>query len=188
MLAMESDRLRLRAWKESDLAPFAEINADPDVAEFLPRVLSAEESDDLALRIRALFAEHSFGLWAAEEIASQRFMGFVGLMVPNFDAHFMPCVEIGWRLGREHWGKGYATEGARLALRYAFEHLSLDEIVSFTVPMNERSQSVMRKLGMTHDPEDNFDHPKLPDGDRLRRHVLYRLTREAWDTSQTANA
>ena len=105
------------------------------------------------------------------------FLGFIGLFVPEFDAHFTPAVEIGWRLASEHWGKGLAAEGARGALRYGFETLRLEEVVSFTAPANLRSRRVMEKLGMSHNPADDFDHPRLPEGHALRRHVLYRIKR-----------
>lgn len=175
-----TERLRLREWTDLDREPFAAMNADPDVTEFLPGVLSRAESDAFVDRIQDHFEANGFGLWAAEEISSGELTGFVGMSIPTFEACFMPCVEVGWRLARHHWGKGYATEAAREALRFGFEGLGLAEIVSFTVPMNERSRSVMRKLGMAHDPEEDFEHPKLPPGDRLRDHVLYRLSKDAW--------
>jgi RimJ/RimL family protein N-acetyltransferase len=170
-----TDRLLLRRWRDEDRAPFAALNADPRVVEHLPGPLSRAESDERAARIEAHFAEHGFGLWAVEVIDAVPFAGFVGLSVPRFEAPFMPCVEIGWRLAAECWGQGYATEGARAALQFGFEDLRLDEIVSFTVPENVRSRRVMEKLGLTHDPADDFDHPLLPEGHRLRRHVLYRI-------------
>lgn len=123
--------------------------------------------------MEAHFQEHGFGLWAVEIPGVATFAGFVGLSVPRFEAHFTPCVEIGWRLAAPYWGRGYATEGARAALEFGFDHLHLDQIVSFTVPDNVRSRRVMEKIGMTHDPADDFDHPNLPEGHRLRRHVLY---------------
>lgn len=180
MQTLSTERLRLRDWTDADLEPFAALNADPEVMEFLPRALTRAESDEMVQRIRSHFDENGFGLWAAEETGSSAFMGFVGLAVPTFEAPFMPCVEVGWRLARAHWGKGYATEAARAALRFGFEKVGLEEILSFTVPMNDRSQSVMRKLGMTHDPADDFEHPRMPVGDRLRGHVLYRLPKQTW--------
>jgi RimJ/RimL family protein N-acetyltransferase len=184
----EADRLRLREWRDEDLAPFAAMNADPEVVEFLPRALSRAESDEFAGRIRAHFRDHGFGLWATEEAASGALIGFVGLAIPRFEAPFMPCVEIGWRLARPFWGMGYATEGARAALRFGFERAGLEEIVSFTVPMNRRSRSVMTKLGMRTDPTDDFDHPSMPVGHRLRAHVLYRIARGAWRTAENESA
>ena len=141
---LKTDRLRLRRWLPADRAPFAALNADPRVTEYLPGPLSPEESDALVARL---------------------------------DAHFTPCVEIGWRLGTEHWGHGYATEGARAVLGFGFEVLGLEEIVSFTVPHNVRSRRVMERIGMTHNAADEFAHPLLPDGHPLRRHVLYRIAR-----------
>jgi RimJ/RimL family protein N-acetyltransferase len=142
-----------------------------------PATLSREESDPLAARIEAHFDQHGFGLWAVEVPDVAPFAGFVGLSVPRFEAHFTPCVEIGWRLAAEHWGKGYATEGARAVLAFGFETLQLGEIVSFTTTGNLPSRRVMEKIGMTHDPADDFDHPASPAGHPLRRHVLYRVAR-----------
>jgi RimJ/RimL family protein N-acetyltransferase len=153
------------------------MNADVRVMEFLPKLLSREESDGLADRIERHFAEHGFGLWAVEAPGIADFIGYTGLAVPRFTAYFTPCVEIGWRLAAEYWGRGYAAEAARAAVRYAFDELQLDEIVSFTVPANVRSRRVMEKLGMTHTPSEDFDHPLLPPDHRLSRHVLYRLRR-----------
>jgi RimJ/RimL family protein N-acetyltransferase len=177
---LETRRLRLRAWSERDLAAFAGLNADPRVMEFFPKPLERTESDALALRIREHFARHGFGLWAVEVPGVADFIGFVGLSVPSFRAPFMPCVEIGWRLAHDHWGRGYATEAARAALSVGFRDLTLDEIVSFTVPLNWRSRRVMERLGMTRSAFDDFEHPALPEGHVLRPHVLYRLNRRQW--------
>ena len=174
---LRTNRLRLRRWRPADLAPFGAVNADARVMEYFPAALSREDSDKLASRIEAHFDEHSFGLWAVEIPKTTSFAGFIGLSVPRFEAHFTPCVEIGWRLAAEHWGLGYATEGARAVLDFGFQELGLDEVVSFTVPGNLRSRRVMEKIGMVHDPADDFDHPGLPHGHRFRRHVLYRLAR-----------
>jgi RimJ/RimL family protein N-acetyltransferase len=178
-LILETERLILRRWKPSDRGPFAEINANPLVMEFMPSALSNEESNHLADRIEDHFEQHGFGLCAAETCDSHTFIGFIGLSVPNFEAQFTPCVEIGWRLAADYWGQGLATEGARAIGRYGFEVLTLKEIVSFTVPANLRSRRVMEKLGMTRDPADDFNHPGLPPGHPLRRHVLYRLRHQA---------
>ena len=172
---LETERLILRRWRPEDLEPFAAINADPRVVEHFPGALSREESDALAARIEAHFAAHGFAQWAVEVRGLVPFAGFIGLSVPQFEAHFTPCVEIGWRLAATCWGSGYATEGASAALAFGFEALGLAEIVSFTVPANVRSRRVMEKLGMRHDPAGDFEHPLLPPGHRLRRHVLYRL-------------
>jgi len=168
-------RVRLRRWREQDRVPFAAMNADPRVMEFFPGTLSRAESDALADRIEAHLRERGFGLWAIEAPGIAPFIGFAGLSVPRFDAPFMPCVEIGWRLAVAHWRKGYATEAARLALAYGFDTLELPEIVAFTAATNLRSRAVMERLGMHRDPADDFDHPALPEGDPLQRHVLYRL-------------
>lgn len=172
--SLRTDRLWLRRWVPADLAPFAALNADPRVVEHFPAALSREESDALASRIAAGFEERGFGLWAVEIPSVTSFAGFIGLSVPGFEAPFTPCVEIGWRLAREFWGLGYASEGARAAVDFAFRVLGLDEVVSFTTLSNSRSRRVMEKIGMIHDPADDFDHPAYPDGHRLRRHVLYR--------------
>lgn len=185
MLTLKTERLILRQWNEADREPFARMGADPRVMEFLGETLSREQSDEMADRIDAHFRRYGFGLWATELAESGEFIGFIGLAVPTFDAAFTPCVEIGWRLAAEYWNAGLATEGARESVRYAFEELGLPELVSFTAIRNERSRRVMAKLGMTHDPTENFDHPRLSAGDPLRRHVLYRLTREKWVNSAT---
>jgi RimJ/RimL family protein N-acetyltransferase len=153
------------------------MNADPRVMEFFPGPLTRQETEAMLGRIRDHFAQRGFGLWAVEVPGVADFIGFIGLMVPRFEAHFTPCVEVGWRLAFEHWGHGYATEGARAALEFGFQRLGLEEIVSMTVPANRRSWHVMEKLGMTRSPDDDFDHPLLPEGHPLRRHILYRLRR-----------
>ena len=168
-------RLRLRRWRPEDRAPFAALNADPEVMEHFPARLTRAESDALADRIDAGFAEHGFGLWAVEVRATGQFIGFTGLSVPSFDAHFTPAVEVGWRLARPAWGHGYASEAARRALAEGFTTYGLAEVVSFTSVTNVRSQAVMRRIGMTHDPADDFGHPRLAPDDRLYRHVLWRI-------------
>jgi len=182
-IEIETPRLTLRRWLPSDHEPFARINRDPAVMEFMPALLSPEESDQLVDRIQAHFAAHGFGLWAAELRATAEFIGFIGLSVPRFQAHFTPCVEVGWRLAVEHWGQGLATEGARFVVDRAFRELRLPALVSFTVPSNLRSRRVMEKIGMTRDPADDFDHPGLPAGHPLRRHVLYRLENREQDAA-----
>jgi RimJ/RimL family protein N-acetyltransferase len=143
--------------------------------EYFPATLSRAESDAFAERVRSEMAERGFGLWAVELPGVAPFIGFTGLAVPRFAAHFTPCIEVGWRLAREHWGHGYATEAARAALEHGFDALGLDEIVSFTATGNAKSRRVMEKLGMTRDLADDFAHPGLPSGHPLRRHVLYRI-------------
>ena len=183
MRTLITERLLLREWRAEDREPFARINADPRVMEFLGESLSRAESDRVVDRIAEHFQAHGFGLCAAELSEGGEFIGFIGLAVPAFEAAFTPCVEIGWRLAAEYWGAGLATEGAREIARYAFEELNLRELVSMTAVGNERSRRVMAKLGMTHNAAENFDHPKLQPGNPLRRHVLYRLSREKWRRS-----
>lgn len=168
-------RLLLRPWVDADKEPFAAMNANPRVMEHFPSVQTRAESDASVERVRKHFDERGFGAWAVELPGVAPFIGFVGLIVPRFEAHFTPCVEVGWRIAPAHWNRGYATEGAREALRVGFERLGLPEIVSMTVPGNLASRRVMEKLGMTRDPKDDFDHPQVPEGSPVRRHVLYRL-------------
>jgi ribosomal-protein-alanine N-acetyltransferase len=168
-------RLLLREWRAEDRELFAALNADPRVMEHLPALLPRRQSDALARRSERHFAQHGFGPWAVEVPGVAPFVGFVGLVVPAFEAHFTPCIEIGWRLAAEHWGHGYATEAALASARHAFSVVGAEQLVAFTTPPNLRSQAVMRRIGMTHDPADDFDHPRLAPGHRLRRHVLYRL-------------
>ena len=177
MVMLETDRLTLRRWRKADRSPFARLNADPRVMEFMPAILSAEESDRLVDRIEQHFDRHGFGLCAVELRRDHSFIGFVGLSTPSFKAAFTPCIEIGWRLSADHWGHGLAIEGAQSIVRYAFEVQGIEDLVSFTVPDNLRSRRVMEKLGMTWSPKEDFDHPNLPQGHPLRRHVLYRMKR-----------
>ncbi len=182
---LRTERLLLRGWQATDRAAHAAMNADPEVMRHFPAVMPPADSDAMFERMAAHWTEHGFGLWAVERASDGAsggaFLGFTGLARPSFESHFTPAVEVGWRFARKAWGHGYATEAARAALRFGFETVGLDEIVSFTVPANERSWRVMERLGMTRDPEDDFDHPRLPDGHALRRHVLYRLRREDWE-------
>jgi RimJ/RimL family protein N-acetyltransferase len=167
---LRTERLLLRQWREEDRAPFAALNADPVVMEHFPSTMTREASDAFVDFNIATIAERGWGLWAVE--ADGEFIGFVGLNEPRF----RPGVEIGWRLAREAWGHGYATEAARAVLEFAFGTIGLDEVISFTSTTNVRSQHVMERIGMTCDPADDFDHPNVAD-ERLRRHVLYRLAR-----------
>jgi RimJ/RimL family protein N-acetyltransferase len=173
---LHTPRLILRAWQPSDLKPFAQMNADPEVMKYFPAALSRPESNALVERIEHHHQTHGFGLWAVEERSSATFIGAIGLNVPSFEAHFMPAVEVSWRLAHPFWSKGYATEAARAAIKYGFEVLGLSEIVSFTAQVNRRSIALMQRLGMTHQEADDFDHPSLPSGHPLQRHVLYRST------------
>lgn len=178
-VTLKTTRLILRPWRETDLEPFARLNADPRVMEYFPSVLSRKESDNLAERIIGKINEQGWGCWAVE-IEGSDFIGFIGLHKPSFKAHFTPTVEVGWRLAFDFWGRGYATEGAKAALAYGFETLNLPEIVSFTTMANIRSRQVMAKIGMHHDAYDDFEHPDLPEGHPLRKHVLYRINQELW--------
>jgi ribosomal-protein-alanine N-acetyltransferase len=175
MPVLRTERLLLRGWTAADREAFAELNGDPAVMEHMyPGPLTRAQSDELADRIQAHFDQHGFGYWAVEVPGVAAFAGFVGLYVPTFDAHFTPCVEVGWRLTREHWGRGYATEAAAAAMAFGFETAGLEEIVALTVPANIRSRRVMERLGMERDADDDFEHPRLPEGHPLRPHVLYR--------------
>jgi RimJ/RimL family protein N-acetyltransferase len=176
---LTTERLILRPWRESDLEPFAALNADPQVMRFFPNRLDRAASDAMAQRIGSRVDENGWGLWAAEVKDGAPFIGFIGLQPIPFEEHFTPAVEVGWRLDPAHWGRGYAPEGARAALEYAFTELGLDEVVSMTIPANLPSQRVMQKLGLTYDPDDDFDHPKLAAWEH-RRHILYRITRDEW--------
>lgn len=175
MVTINTHRLILRQWQDSDLTPFATLNADPRVREFFPGLMSREESDHSVKLMSDHIARCGWGLWAASLIDTGEFIGFIGLEEVYFQAHFTPAVEIGWRLAFNHWGKGYATEGAKAVLAYGFENLNLEEVVSFTAVQNMRSRRIMEKIGMHHDSKDNFDHPKLSENHPLRRHVLYRI-------------
>ena len=174
---LASGRVRLRRWRDEDREMFATMNADARVMEFFTGPLSRGESDALVDRIEAHFATHEFGLWAVEVPGVASFIGFTGLSTATFKAPFTPCVEVGWRLAVEHWGHGYATEAAQLALGHGFETVGLSEIVSLTAATNRRSRAVMERLGMQRNPADDFDYPSLAEGHPLRRHVLYRLSR-----------
>lgn len=175
---METERLIMRRWRDSDREPFAALNADPRVMEHFPAPMTRDESDALVDRIEQRFDEHGYGLWALEVRETGEFIGFAGLALQTFEAPFTPAVEVGWRLARSAWGHGYATEAGRRALVHGFEEAGLEEIVSITAVLNVRSQAVMRRLGMTRDPADDFDHSMIPEGHPLRPHVLYRITKD----------
>lgn len=174
-MIIKTERLILRPWKKEDFEPFAQLNADPKVMEYFLSVSTREESDQLANRIYNTFQEQEWGLWAASIPHEADFIGFIGLAQVNFEASFTPAIEVGWRLAHRYWGKGYASEGAKAAIEYGFKTLGLDDIVSFTPVENMRSRRVMEKIGMYHDEQGDFDHPRLPVGHKLRRHVLYRI-------------
>jgi 3-dehydroquinate dehydratase/shikimate dehydrogenase len=180
---IKTNRLILRPWTEEDLEPFAQLNADPRVREYFPKILNQQESDACAMLISEHIRKYGWGFWAASLIETGEFVGFIGLENVCFLAPFnmtAAAVEIGWRLAFNHWNKGYATEGAMAALKFGYETLNLNEIISFTAVKNQRSRHVMEKIGMDHNPEDDFDHPKILEGHPLRRHVLYRLVKSKW--------
>lgn len=178
LLELETERLFLRQWQQSDYLPFAQLNADPMVMEYFPSILSASESNAMADKCTALIAEKGWGFWALELKSSGQFIGFTGLHTPMTELPFAPCVEIGWRLAYEFWGRGYVTEAAKAALEVAFEHLKLNEVVAFTAVQNQKSQAVMKRLAMEYRGE--FDHPILPIASPLRKHYWYSLLRENW--------
>jgi ribosomal-protein-alanine N-acetyltransferase len=180
---LATERLILRPWRDDDLEPFVAMGRDPEVMASFPSLLDREQSAAISARIRAHHAREGFGFWAVEVPGVAPFVGFAGLARPTFTAHFTPCVEIGWRLAREHWGHGYAVEGARACLEYAFGELDLEEVVAFLLPSNVRSARVCERLGMRRDLAGDFDHPQIADGAisvggfPQKRHHLYRIER-----------
>jgi RimJ/RimL family protein N-acetyltransferase len=173
---LRTARLLLRRWRETDHAPFAALNGDPMVMEYFPDRFTRAESDEEIARIEAGFAARGYGLWALEVRATGEFVGFTGLAVPSLTAHFTPAVEVGWRLARSAWGKGYATEAGLASIAFGFVDAGLEEIVSLTSAANVRSRAVMERIGMTHEEADDFDHPELEETDLLRPHFLYRIS------------
>ncbi len=182
-ITIRTRRLILRPWREEDLEFYALMNSDPRVMEYFPSTLSREESDRQARLMMNEIPQNGWGFWAVEVPDVAKFIGWIGLRKVGFSATFTPAVEIGWRVAFDHWGHGYATEGARACLQYGFEILKLKEIVSFTAFANQRSQRVMQQIGMHHSPADDFDHPKLSVDCNLRRHVLYRIKEDEWKRS-----
>jgi RimJ/RimL family protein N-acetyltransferase len=178
--ALETDRLILRQWRQSDLDAFWRMGQDREVMEFLLPLANRAASDAVADKLKSHIEEHGFGFWALQEKVGAPFIGFTGILRVGDDLPFAPAVEVGWRLARAHWGKGYASEAARAALAFAFNDMKLDEVVALTVPANRRSQAVMTRIGMSRNAADDFDHPRVPDGDPLKRHVLYRIARSAF--------
>lgn len=179
---LTTERLSMREWRDSDRAPYAALNADLDVMRHFPSTLTSQQSDEMVDRMAAAWRDRGFGLWAVERIDTTEFIGFVGLAAPAWQTAFTPCVEVGWRLAKQHWGNGFAPEAGSAALQWGFENVDLpdDEIVSFTTESNTNSQRVMEKIGMTRDPTRDFDHPLVPDW-LERRHVLYRIDRRQLD-------
>ncbi len=179
MIEFNTSRLRLRQWRDSDREPFARMNADPEVMEFFPSLLNRAASDAGIDRWQAELKTQGWSNWAVELRDTGAFIGFVGLSVPRRVLPCSPCVEIGWRLARAYWGKGYATEAAREVLAVGFQQVDLMEIVSFTALINLRSRAVMERIGMRNSGQD-FDYPGIPEDHPVRRHCLYRLTRADW--------
>ena len=176
---IETERLYLRQWQASDFAPFAEMNADPEVMEYFPKLLTTSMSNTIAKKCQSLIDDNGWGFWAVSLKETDTFIGMVGLNNANADMPFSPAVEIAWRLDNDYWGLGYATEAARASLNFAFVELGIEEVVSFTAVINKRSQLVMERLGMTNTQE-NFYHPMLDPNHRLAEHVLYKMTRQQW--------
>lgn len=183
---LKTERLILRSWRPEDLDPFAAMGADPEVMRYFPALLDHKETKALIARMDREFERNGFGWCAVEVPGVFDFIGFIGLSRPRFHTHFTPCVEVGWRLRRDAWGHGYATEGASACLKYAFGKLGLEEVVSMAVEANHRSRAVMKRLGMTRRPEDDYGHPTIPFDHPLRRHVLYRLSRQDWTDARRA--
>jgi len=176
---LRTKRLILRQWKPEDYPHFARINADPEVMSFYPRTLSENESNQMADKLKCLISLRGWGLWAVETITGREFIGFVGLHEPRDDLPVTPCVEIGWRLDKSHWGHGYATEAAQACLKYAFDVIDLTEVYSFASLVNIKSYAVMQRLNML-DTGNNFEHPNFPQGHEYAEHVLYKITKEQW--------
>jgi len=181
MPEIRTERLLMRRWRDEDRDPFAALNADPAVMEHMQGPMTRERSDAFVDRIEACWEERGWAQWAIEVPGVAPFIGYVGLWPADFVTG-EPMVEVGWRIAHEHWGNGYVTEAAHEALRHGFEDVGLEEIVSFTVPQNERSWRVMERIGLRRDPAADFDHPNVDAGayPHLVRHVLYRLTRAEW--------
>ena len=176
---LKTDRLLLRQWTEDDFLPFSEMCSDKEVMEYFPKLQTKDESYKMGEKILALINERGWGFWAVEIPNQYKFIGFVGLHSPTDKMPFSPCIEIGWRLSKQHWGKGYATEAAKEALKFAFTQLNLNEVVSFTTLANERSKSVMQNIGM-HDSHQNFMHPDIEASHPQSEHVLFRIRRSEW--------
>lgn len=179
IIELKTERLLLRQWQLDDYPLFAKMNADPIVMEFYPELLNSDASNLMASKLESLIADRSWGLWAVELLDQSQFIGFVGLHEPHYDLPMTPCVEIGWRLSKDSWGKGYATEAAKAALDFAFQRLELEEVYSFTSVVNFKSEAVMKRLGMKNLLK-NFNHPIVPVGHNLSEHVLYKMTKEQW--------
>lgn len=187
MIITQSSRLSLRSWQEKDRDLFYEINSDPKVMDFFPSLRSREQSDALMDRINAMIEQTGFGFYALENRQTGEVIGFTGVAQTDLDPYIIKdTLEVGWRLAHRYWGMGYVTEAATAALKYAFEQSGVEEIVSFAVTNNKRSIAVMRRLGMTHRPDQDFDHPRIPQtAAHLKRHVLYQLNKCDWQMNQS---
>jgi len=182
IIEFETSRLRLRQWRDQDFKAFAKMNADAKVMEYYPSIITSEQSDELADKIQERIKENGWGFWALELKSTNTFIGFTGLNEPSYDLPVTPCIEIGWRLARKHWGNGYVTEAARKCLDVAFESLKLSTVYSFTSIQNKKSEAVMQRLNMLN-LEQNFEHPIIPIGNPLREHVLYKITKLEWSNA-----
>jgi len=187
MIAVQTKRLILRQWKDEDRVEFAALCADPDVMEFFPNTLTPQQSDQLIDRFSADISASGWGYWAAERKDTRQFIGFIGINSVPSGLPFAPCVDIGWRLASQHWGYGFATEGAFASLSYAFQNANLEQVVSMTPVQNQASEKVMQKIGMINS-EQNFMHPKLSDGHTLQEHVLYMITKQQWEGTSSENS
>lgn len=179
-IILQTDRLTLRTWEDSDTTPMTQINLDKQVHQFLGVVADRQQTQAMITRWIKHYQEKGYSLYAVELKASHELIGFIGIITPNFEAHFTPAIEIGWRLSSKHWNQGYATEGAKAVLQYAFTQLGLEEIVSFTATTNLASQRVMQKIGLQQDKKGTFDHPNIDKDSPLMPHVLYRLKRSEY--------
>lgn len=180
MKILETERLILRTWVDEDLDSMFAINQDLKVMEYFPSLQDVDMTKNFIDKVNAHFENHGYSLYAAVRKNTNEFIGFIGLLIADFESHFTPATEIGWRLSSNHWGQGFATEGAKAVLDFAFRELKIPEIVSFTAAGNAKSIRVMQKIGLQHNEADDFDHPKLDDTSPLKRHVLYRLSREKY--------
>ncbi|MCH8032379.1 MAG: GNAT family N-acetyltransferase [Bacteroidetes bacterium] len=178
----KSNRLGFREWNKEDLIPFSSMNSDPEVMEFFPRTLTKNETEKFIEKIKEHFNKNEYGLYAVDKLESNVFIGFIGFMIPSFKAHFTPCIEIGWRIKKEEWNRGYATEGAKRCIKFGFEKLNFNNIYSFSSKLNLKSERVMVKIGMKKEGE--FDHPKVDKGNKLRPHVVYRIVKTVHNNYQ----
>lgn len=180
MIQYETKRLILREWQDCDFGPFSALNQDHDVMEYLSHTYSNEDNIEVAAIMQDIFNANGFGFYTARLKDTGEYVGCIGLHIPHFEAHFMPCVEVAWRVAKKFWGQGLAVEGAKKSLEIGFTEFGLNEIVTFASKINTKSIRVMQKLGMTHDPLENFNHPDFAPEDPLYPHVLYRMPRSLW--------